>query len=72
MLSNQLEAIGANIGSVPDDIAAQLIGRCETLAEFADPDEVSSICRAIQQAIDTNDPGLIDSVLRRLAGLVEG
>jgi hypothetical protein len=68
-LTDQLDAIGANIGAVPDDIRQQLLERCEALAEFADRDDVESICQAIAAAIDTNDPGLIDRVLGQLADL---
>lgn len=70
-LTGQLDAIGANIGAVPDDIREQLLERCEVLKQFADDGDVEPICQTIDQAIDTNDPGLIDRVLDQLAGLEE-
>jgi hypothetical protein len=68
-LSTQLDAIGANIGAVPDDIRGQLLDRCEVLKQFADDGDVEAICQTIEQAIETNDPGLIDRVLSQLADL---
>ena len=70
-LSGQLQAIGANIGAVPDDIQEQILERCRALEEFADTDAVEGICQAIDQAIESNDPGLIDRVLDQLAELEE-
>lgn len=70
-LSSQLQAIGANIGSVPQDIEQQILDRCQALEQFANPDTVRPICQAIQQAIATDDPGLIDGVLRSLSQLKE-
>ena len=70
-LSGQLQAIGANIGAVPDDIQEQILERCRALAEFADSDAVEGICQAIDRAIESNDPGLIDRVLDQLAELEE-
>jgi hypothetical protein len=70
-LSEQIDAIGANIGAVPDDIRDQLVERCLTIGAFADEDDVEAICQQIEVAIDTNDPGLIDSVLSQLTALEE-
>jgi hypothetical protein len=71
-LVDQLDAIGANIGAVPPDIQRGIIEDCETLEEFADGDTVGAICSDIQRAMDTNDPGLVDGVLRRLGELEAG
>lgn len=70
-LRGQLEAIGDNIGTVPDDIRDQLLARCHELEEFVAPEVIADICGAIEQAIDGGDPGLIDLVLARLAELRE-
>jgi phosphoglycerate-specific signal transduction histidine kinase len=68
-LTDQLDAIGANIGAVPEDIRDQLLARCEALVDYADAGDVEAICQSIATAIDTNDPGLIDRVLTQLAAL---
>lgn len=65
-LSAQLEAIGVNIGVLPDDISQQLLDACRELEMFLDPGETDEICDAIEEAIDQRDPGLIDLVLERL------
>jgi len=70
-LSSQLDAIGANIGAVPDDIREQLVERCRAIEEFADAGDVEAICREVELAIESNDPGLIDRVLEQLAALEE-
>ena len=70
-LSTQLDEIGVNIGAVPDDIRDQLLDRCTVLKDFADDGDVDAICQTISQAIDTNDPGLIDRVLGQLTELEE-
>lgn len=70
-LNSQLDAIGANIGAVPDDIREQLLERCRALEEFADAGDVEAICQEIDLAIENNDPGLIDLVLEQLAELEE-
>ena len=67
--AQQLGAIGANIGAVPDDVRAQLLGQCRALGDFADPGEVGQLCDEVQRAMDTSDPGLIDLVLNQLAQL---
>jgi hypothetical protein len=68
-LTAQLDAIGVNIGAVPDDIRADLLEDCGALTQFADEDEVEGICRAIEEAIDANDPGQIDRILSRIEDL---
>ena len=68
-LIERLDSFGANIGSVPDDIRDQILGTCRELSEFADPEVVDQICRAIQQAIDDSDPGLVDLIVDQLAEL---
>ncbi len=70
-LAAQLDAIGANIGAVPDDVREQILSLCRALGDFADRDEVDEVCQAIERAIDTDDPGLIDLVLNQLARLEE-
>ncbi|OGO50780.1 MAG: hypothetical protein A2148_03580 [Chloroflexi bacterium RBG_16_68_14] len=70
-LRGQLEAIGDNIGAIPDDIRAGLLARCHELEEFVAPEVIADICGAIEQAIEGDDPGLIDLVLDRLAELTE-
>ena len=68
-LVDQLENIGSNIGGVPPDIGAGLLADCRQLEVFVGRDSIESICDAIQQAMDNNDPGLIDLVLSELAAL---
>lgn len=70
-LTSQLDAIGANIGAVPDDIREQLLERCRALKDFANDDDVEAICQTVEVAIDTNDPGLVDRVLQQLDQLAE-
>jgi len=70
-LASELDAIGANIGAVPDDIRELLLERCRAVKDFANDDDVEAICRTVEQAIDTNDPGLVDRVLQQLAALEE-
>ena len=57
------------IGDVPDDVGARLLTDCEQLRLFVDRDRVDGICEAIRQAMENNDPGLIDRVLEELAVL---
>ena len=70
-LSSQLDAIGANIGAVPDDIRDQLLDRCRAIEEFTDAGDIEAICQEIDLAVENNDPGLIDLVLGQLAELEE-
>lgn len=64
-----LEAIGSNIGAVPEDVRADLLDRCNALAEYADGDDVESICSAVERAMDSGDFGLVDLVLEQLREL---
>lgn len=68
-LRDDLEAYGANIGSLPDDLRAALLNKCRELEAYASQDAVDDICSAVQRAIDDADPGLIDLVLNELSAL---
>lgn len=68
-LVRDLDNIGANIGSVPDDIRASLIATCQELGAYVDRETIDRICPAIGQAIDASDPGLIDLIVEELAAL---
>lgn len=68
-LSAQLDAIGVNIGAVPDDIRDQILASCRELATFADGKRVEEMCEAIERAMENDDPGLIDLVVDQLAEL---
>lgn len=68
-LMGELDAIGANIGAVPDDIREHLLRLCQDLEQYVDPEELETVCSAIDRAIEENDPGLIDLVLNELAAL---
>ena len=57
------------IGDVPPDVGARLLADCEQLETFADTNRVEDICTAIEQAMESADPGLIDRVLTELAEL---
>ena len=70
-LVRDLDNIGANIGSVPDDIRDALIASCQGLGDYVGEETVDRICPAIGQAIDANDPGLITLVVRELANLAD-
>ncbi len=65
----RLDAIGVNIGVVPDDIGEQLVSSCLELEAFAVGEPVAEICANIGDAIERGDPGLIDLVMERLADL---
>ena len=65
----QLDAIGVNIGFVPDDIGEQLVSSCLELEAFVEGEAVAEICAGIGDAIERGDPGLIDLVMERLADL---
>jgi hypothetical protein len=67
----RVQAIGPNIGSVPDDIRGDLLTQCEALGEYADGGDVDDICSAVERAMNTGDFGLIDLILLDLAGLEE-
>lgn len=68
-LVRDLDNIGANIGSVPDDIRDALIATCLELGTYVDQASIERICPAIGQAVDANDPGLINVVVEELATL---
>lgn len=68
-LRDRLDAIGVNIGAVPDDVRDQILAECRKLEQFVDEERVQGICGAIEQAIQQGDPGLIDLVLEELAAL---
>jgi hypothetical protein len=65
----RLDAIGVNIGIVPDDIGEQLVSSCLALEAFVESERVAEICASIGDAIERGDPGLIDLVMERLADL---
>ena len=65
----QLDAIGVNIGFVPEDIGEQLVSSCLELEAFVEGESVAEICAGIGDAIERGDPGLIDLVMERLAEL---
>ena len=65
----RLDAIGVNIGIVPDDIGEQLVSSCLELQGFVDGERVAEICASIGDAIERGDPGLIELVMERLADL---
>jgi hypothetical protein len=71
-LVDELDRIGVNIGAVPPDVRARIIGNCRALGQFADEAEVEDLCDAVQQAMDRGDPGLIDLILEDLAELSPG
>lgn len=71
-LIDQLDAIGVNIGVLPDDVREDLLARCVELAPFANADRVDEICGAVEQAMGSGDVGLIDLVLDDLAELEAG
>lgn len=68
-LRDRLDAIGVNIGAVPDDVHDQILGWCHELESLAQQEVVADICEAIEDAIEQGDPGLIDLVLDQLAEL---
>lgn len=68
-LSDQLVGFGVNIGAVPDDVREQLLASCRELASFVERERVAELCEAIEQAIDGNDPGLVDLIVDQLAEL---
>ena len=68
-LADDLEAIGVNIGAVPEDVREALLARCQELSAFADADLIEAICGAVARAMDSGDSGLIDLVLDELAEL---
>lgn len=65
----RLDAIGVNIGVVPDDIGELLVSSCLELEAFVEGERVAEICASIGDAIEQGDPGLIDLVMERLADL---
>ena len=65
----KLDAIGVNIGIVPDDIGEQLVSSCLALEAFVQGERVAEICASITDAIERGDPGLIDLVMERIADL---
>ena len=65
----KLDAIGVNIGIVPDDIGEQLVRSCLALEAFVQGERVAEICASITDAIERGDPGLIDLVMERIADL---
>jgi hypothetical protein len=65
----RLDAIGVNIGIVPDDIGEELVRSCLELEAFVEGERVAEICASITAAIERGDPGLIDLVMERLADL---
>ena len=68
-LRSDLENYGANIGSLPDDIRADLLASCWELQSYAADDAVDDICSAVERAIDNADPGLIALILNELNAL---
>lgn len=68
-LVEELDSIGVNIGIVPADIRDDLLEQCRELEAYVDPQRLDPLCNGISQAIDENDPGLIDLVVNELATL---
>lgn len=68
-LLERLDAFGVNIGAVPPDVRAQILGLCRQLEQFVDEDTVDELCGAVERAMEQNDPGLIDLVIEDLAAL---
>ena len=71
-LAERLDNLGANVGAVPDDIRDELVAECEALSAYVNSDDLRPLCASIAQAIDQDDPGLIDLVVNGLAELTEG
>lgn len=72
-LAGRLEGFGVNIGSVPDDVRRQLLGRCGELEAFAESGAVEDICSSIDDAFEQGTPatarGLIDAIVVSLSEL---
>ena len=68
-LTNRLDSVGPNIGSMPDDVLDQILNNCHELEKFVDEGSINNLCDAIKRARDTNDPGLIDQIVAQLAQL---
>ncbi len=68
-LRTRLDAVGVNIGSVPEDVLSQILNQCQELGQFADQQRVNDLCDAIKRARDTNDTGLIDQIVTQLGQL---
>jgi hypothetical protein len=68
-LTRQLDSVGPNIGSMPDDVLNQILNNCHELEQFVDEGSINNLCEAIRRARDTDDPGLIDQIVAQLAQL---
>lgn len=65
-LRSQLDSIGVNFGSVPDDVLTQILNRCHELEKYADNQTVNSLCDAIKRAHDNNDTTALDQIVAQL------
>jgi hypothetical protein len=69
----RLEDYSATIGSLPDDVLADLLADCEALAQRSgDAESALEICDEIEQAANTGDPGLVDRAIDGLSELEGG
>lgn len=68
-LTERLEGYGVNIGAVPNDVRQHLLNLCGQLETFVDSGAVEEICSAIDDAIEQNDPELMDAILESLSAL---
>jgi hypothetical protein len=69
----RLEDYSATIGSLPDDVLADLLADCEAVAQQSDDEEAAlGICDNIERAASTGDPGLVDRAIDELADLEGG
>ena len=68
-LREQLDAIGVNIGAVPDDVRDQILASCAELEELVEAVRRVRVCAVVEVAIEQGDPGLIDQILDELEDL---
>jgi hypothetical protein len=69
----RLQDYSATIGSLPDDVLADLLADCEALAAQSDDEDAAlEICDEIEQAANTGDPGLVDRAIDGLSELEGG
>lgn len=63
---SRLDAIGVNIGEVPQDVRRQVLAQCRDMTRFADQKKVTDLCGAVERAMNTGDFGLLDQVIAQL------
>jgi hypothetical protein len=68
-LRAQLNGIGVNINSVPNDVLTQILNKCHELEKYADGSTVNNICDSIRRAHDNNDAAALDQVVTQLGQL---